>query len=73
MLVVMDGGKGRGVRRTKGLGVQSKGTKCDGKGAAGRLGTMAPFARRYRVRPVRRSGPIHTPSLTLGSALAAVW
>jgi hypothetical protein len=64
---------GNGVRRTKGLGTQSKGIKCGGNGVVGRRGTMAPLARRNRVRPVRRSGPMQTPSSAFGSALAAVW
>ena len=40
---------GNGVRSTKGLGTQSKGIKCGGNGVVGRLGTMAPLARRKRV------------------------
>lgn len=69
----MLGGGGRGTLGTNDLGLQSKGTKWRGKGAVGRRGTMAPLARRKRVRPVRRSGLMHTPSSALGSALAVVW
>lgn len=32
---------------------------------------MEPLARRKRVRPVIKSGPMQTPSSALGSALAA--
>ena len=38
-----------------------------------RRGKMEPLARRERVRPVIKSGPMQTPSSALDSALAAVW
>ena len=50
-----------------------EGIKYSGRGVLGRRGTMEPLARRKRVRPVIRSGPIQTPSSALDSALAAVW
>ena len=59
--------------RTNGLGVQSNGVNERGRGWDARRGTIAPLARRKRVRPVRRSGPMQTPSSALASALAAVW